>query len=89
MVVTTAVSTIIFTLSFLTEIAANEMSSKAKSLPPTAVFKFIIEIIAAVLFPEFQLEKNLCQLQVTEPGEKTGPIKILFREKNIHPALAG
>lgn len=41
----------------------NEISSSPKSFPPSVVFWFRMQMFAVVLEPEFQVQKNCCQVQ--------------------------
>jgi hypothetical protein len=49
----------------------NEISSNPKSFPARIVFWFSMQMVAEVFDPEFQTQKNCCQVQQTEGAVKT------------------
>lgn len=64
------------TLACCSQTGANEISSNAKSFPSRFKFKFVIQILAVVAVPEFQVLKNSSQMHVFADALKFRPIGI-------------
>ena len=72
---------------FLRQTGANEISSKAKSLPDAAVFWLTMPMVAVVLLPELHLTVKFCQMPKLEVNVIL-PNKVPLIEKLSIPGLA-
>lgn len=62
--------------SVCSQTVENEISSNAKSFPATFVFKLVMQIVADIAAPEFQVVKNSSQSHVVAVAFKFAPTGI-------------